>query len=178
MAIYLNIFIFVPSQNQVTRCKLNINETDRILCSALQRNGRAAYSELAELVGLSVPAVRDHILKLEQRGVIKGYHVELDQQAFDLDISAYIFVRLEGSDNFPPFILNCKQRPEILECHAITGEASHLLKVKCANTSALEKILSDVQQWPGVRSTRTNLVLSTHMESMAINTELQVSSTA
>jgi Lrp/AsnC family leucine-responsive transcriptional regulator len=60
---------------------------------------------------------------------------------------------------------------EILECHAITGEGSHLLKVRTANTASLEKLLAKIQAWSGVLNTRTNLVLSTSKETMRIKVE-------
>jgi Lrp/AsnC family transcriptional regulator, leucine-responsive regulatory protein len=54
--------------------------------------------------------------------------------------------------------------PEVLECHSVTGEGSHILKIRTENTTTLEKLLSKIQSWPGVKSTRTSIVLTTHKE--------------
>ncbi|MBV6477353.1 MAG: hypothetical protein HGGPFJEG_00091 [Ignavibacteria bacterium] len=61
---------------------------------------------------------------------------------------------------------------DILECHAITGEGSHILKIRTENTSSLEKLLSKIQSWPGVKSTKTNLVLSSHKETTEIEVKI------
>ena len=147
-----------------------LDDVDRRLCEELQSNGRAQYSGLAERVGLSVPAVRERIIRLEQRGVIRGFSAVLNAEAFGLDLTVFVFVSLAGSDNFAGFIDLCRTRPDIQECHAITGQASHLLKIRARNRAALEMILSEIQRWPGVHGTQTHLVLSTHAETHAIDT--------
>jgi Lrp/AsnC family leucine-responsive transcriptional regulator len=147
-----------------------INDIDRKLCHALQHNGRAHFNELAEIVGLSVPAVSERVRKLEERGIIKGYFAKLNPEAFELYIAAYIWVTVEGSNHYPGFLQNCTNEQEILECQAITGDASHLLKIRTHTPATLEKLLSRIQSWPGVRKTLTNIILSTHFESLAIDT--------
>lgn len=147
-----------------------LDSIDRILCEALQKSGRIHFNELAPLVQLSVPAVSERVRKLEERGVIQGFYTKLSPESFGLDILAFIFVTVDSSANHGGFIKKCKQHPEVLECHATTGDFSHLLKVRTRNTASLEKLLSDVQRWDGVRKTLTNLVLSTHAESFALET--------
>ncbi|MFZ9815454.1 MAG: Lrp/AsnC ligand binding domain-containing protein, partial [Candidatus Kapaibacteriota bacterium] len=88
--------------------------------------------------------------------------------AFQFDLTAYIFVDIESSVYYDEFISVCKTMPELLECHAITGNASHLLKIRTINTASLERLLSRLQQIPGVKRTITNLVLSTHIESLTL----------
>lgn len=148
----------------------SLDATDRILCDALQKNGRIHFNELAALVGLSVPAVSERVRKLEERGVIRGYQANLNPEAFDIDILAFIFVTVDSSANYKAFIKKSRQHPEIMECHAMTGESSHMLKVRTRNTASLEKLLSDIQRWEGVRKTLTNLVLSTHVETLSLPT--------
>jgi Lrp/AsnC family leucine-responsive transcriptional regulator len=79
-----------------------------------------------------------------------------------------VFVSIDSSKNYPLFIERVMDVDEILECHSITGEGSHLLKVKTENTSTLEKLLARIQSWPGVTGTRTNIVLSTIKETTKI----------
>jgi Lrp/AsnC family leucine-responsive transcriptional regulator len=62
------------------------------------------------------------------------------------------------------FSQRVEERPEILECHSVTGMGSHLLKIRTDTTSSLERLLSDIQSWPGVQSTTTSVVLSTLKE--------------
>ncbi|MCS7177192.1 MAG: Lrp/AsnC family transcriptional regulator [Candidatus Kapabacteria bacterium] len=144
-----------------------VKDIDRLICSLLQRNARLTLRELARQVKLSVPTVREHIRRLEEQGIIEGYFTKLNHRVFGYDITAFISVFVESSVHYPEFLARCKRRPEILECHAITGEASHLLKVRTHDTASLEQLLADIQRWPGVRRTLTSLVLSTHVETLA-----------
>jgi Lrp/AsnC family leucine-responsive transcriptional regulator len=59
--------------------------------------------------------------------------------------------------------------PQILECHSVLGEGSHLLKAILKNTEALEKLLGEIQSWPGVAATKTTFVLSTIKETTKID---------
>lgn len=108
---------------------------------------------------------------MEERGIIQGFHAKLSPQAFELELCALIFVTVEGSANYKSFLQKCRKHIEILECHAVTGEASHILKVRVRNPGSLELLLSKIQQWEGVKKTLTNLVLSTHIETFAIETK-------
>ncbi len=62
-----------------------------------------------------------------------------------------------------------KKYPQILECYSILGEGSHMLKILVRNTEALEKLLSEIQAWRGVTSTKTIYVLSSLKETTEIN---------
>ena len=145
-----------------------MKDTDRIICKLLEQNARTSLSEIAETVGLSVTSVSEHIKKLEEQSIIEGYHAKISSAALNLDITSFIFVSVESSSQYPAFIAQCKKATEILECHAITGDATHVLKVRVENTAALERLLSRIQLWSGVKRTETNLVLSTQFESFAL----------
>jgi Lrp/AsnC family leucine-responsive transcriptional regulator len=109
--------------------------------------------------------------KLEEAGLIVGYHAHVDAKKLGKDITAFIFVTVDSSKHFGQFIDHTTGLDEILECHAITGEGSHLLKVRTTNTASLEKLLAKIQSWSGVTSTKTNLVLSTSKETRRIKIE-------
>lgn len=145
-----------------------IKDLDKQICALLQDNARMSMNEIAEAVGSSVPTVSEHIKKLEADGIIREYTTVLDSAEFGFDVTAFIYVDLDTSSVYDGFRRQCRARKEILECHAITGTASHVLKVRCTNTSALEQLLSAIQQWKGVSKTLTNVVLSTHKEQRQI----------
>ena len=81
---------------------------------------------------------------------------------------AYIHVFMDSSKHYNTLIANVEKIPQILECHSILGEGSHLLKAIVKNTESLEKLLSKIQSWPGVTATKTTFVLSTIKETTAI----------
>jgi Lrp/AsnC family transcriptional regulator, leucine-responsive regulatory protein len=147
------------------------DEIDTKILELLQRKGRTKRNDLAEAVGLSIPSVGDRLKKLEDSGVIHGYHAVLDAKKLGKDITAFIFVTVDSSKHFNQFIDHANGFDEILECHAITGEGSHLLKIRTTNTASLERLLAKIQAWSGVTSTRTNLVLSTSKETTRIRVE-------
>ena len=146
----------------------DIKDIDKQICGLLQDSARMQLSHIAEHVGLSVPAVSEHVRKLEEQGIIQGYYAKLNRDIFGYDVTALVFVDIESSVYYQEFITVCKSLPEILECHAITGNASHMLKIRTKTTASLEVLLSRLQQIPGVKRTITNLVLSTHIESFSL----------
>jgi Lrp/AsnC family leucine-responsive transcriptional regulator len=145
-----------------------VKELDRQICSLLQENARLSLSEIAEQVGSSVPTVSDRVRRLEADGTIREYTTLFRAVDFGYDVTAFIFVDMDSSTNYDGFRRQCRARKEVQECHAVTGTASHLLKVRVKTTGELEQLLSAIQQWKGVSRTQTNVVLSTHKESPAI----------
>jgi Lrp/AsnC family transcriptional regulator, leucine-responsive regulatory protein len=141
---------------------------DLVLLRMLQQNGRVSQHDLARAVALSAPAVAERLRKLEERGVIAGYTVLLDPQALGVELAAFISVGVAGSRHFSTFRARVEEQTEITECHAITGEASHLLKVRVASARDLEDLLATIQSWPGVQWTRTSVVLSTVKETWSV----------
>lgn len=145
-----------------------LDEVDLRLLSLLQENGRISQHELAKSVGLSAPAVAERLRKLEERGVLRGFRAVLDPRQLGLDITAFIFVGSSGSRYYEDFRERVLELPEVMECHSITGQGSHLLKIRVPNTHALEQLLAELQSWPGVQWTTTSIVLSTTKETSSV----------
>jgi Lrp/AsnC family transcriptional regulator, leucine-responsive regulatory protein len=152
-----------------------MDQTDKTILRSLQRNGRITYHELAEETGLTVPAIRERIIKLKDRGIIREYCAVADAKLLNKDITAFITIE-SVAIHYQDLIDYACQEPAIQECHSITGDGSHLLKVRTKNTVSLEKLLSKIQRWPGVKGTETHVVLSTFKETTFIEpdeTELE-----
>ena len=146
-----------------------LDELDLKILKTLQQNGRTKRNELADHVQLSVPSVSERLKKLEDNKIIEGYYTKVNRQTFGYDILAFILVMMDSSKHYKDLIKHVEKHPSILECHSVLGEGSHLLKVLVKNTEALEKLLSEIQTWPGVTGTKTTYVLSTIKETTAIN---------
>ena len=151
-----------------------LDETDIKILNHLQEDGRAQRNTIAEIVHLSVPSVSERMRKLEDKGLIASYNAILDAKKFNFDITAYIFVEVDGSERYAEFIDWITGHPEVLECHSITGDGSHILKVRTKNTETLERFLSLIQTWDGVTRTRSNIVLSTFKETRKLAIERNV----
>lgn len=116
-----------------------------------------------------MPSTIDRIAKLESHGYIKSYNAVLNHKKLKHDITCFIFVVSESSKYYKQFIEHCNNTKEVLECHSITGDGSHILKIRTENTTTLEKLLSKIQNWAGVKSTKTSIVLTTHKETSEID---------
>jgi Lrp/AsnC family transcriptional regulator, leucine-responsive regulatory protein len=138
-----------------------LDDIDIKILNILQEKGRTKRNVLAEAAGLSIPAVSDRLAKLEDKGIIEGYYTHLNKQVFGYDIMVYIQVIMDSSKHYKSLINHVDKIPQVLECHSVLGEGSHLLKAVAKNTEALEKLLGEIQSWPGVSATKTTFVLST-----------------
>lgn len=148
-----------------------IDEIDAEILRLLQAHGRMKRNAIAREVDLSVSAVSERMRKLEERGVITGYYAVVDAKRLHLDITAFIRTSVDGSEHFEAFVDRVTGMEEVLEIHSITGEGSHILKVRTRNTTTLERLLSRIQALPGVTSTTSSIVLSTFKETRAVPTE-------
>lgn len=135
----------------------------------LQKNSRMTASEISELVDLSVPATAERIKKLTDSEYVEGFHTKLNTRKLGLDLNAFIAVDSASSDHYIEIIDEATKNKSVLECHSVTGEGSHLLKVCVKNSRELERLLTDIQAWPGVIRTHTMLVLSTFKETTEID---------
>jgi Lrp/AsnC family transcriptional regulator, leucine-responsive regulatory protein len=145
-----------------------IDKVDLQILDLLQENGRISQHDLAKAVGLSAPAVGERLRKLEERQIIRQFTAVLDPRRLGWDILAFIFVGINGSRHFQDFRQRVMDLPEALECHSVTGQGSHLLKIRAANTQALEQLLAEIQSWPGIQWTTTSIVLSTLKETSSL----------
>jgi Lrp/AsnC family transcriptional regulator, leucine-responsive regulatory protein len=143
--------------------------TDLKILYILQNDGRKRLADIAEEVDLSAPAVMERVKKLEASGVIRGYQALIDGKKVGKDITAFIGVSVGNQRDIDKFAGQMMSYADVLECHHVTGEESFVLKVKSANTAALEKLLGLIRSVEGVTRTVTKVVLSTAKEGLAID---------
>ncbi|NNF58034.1 MAG: Lrp/AsnC family transcriptional regulator [Rhodothermaceae bacterium] len=148
-----------------------IDTIDAQILDLLQRQGRIKRTAIAEAVGLSIPSVSERMRKLEERGVIQGYGAVLDAKRLHVDIAAFVRVLSTSSEHYDTFVSAVTGMHEVQELHSITGEGSHILKIRVRNTAALEGLLARLQALPGVRGTQTSIVLSSLKETSYLPAE-------
>ena len=141
-----------------------IDEKDKKIIELLEMSGREPATNIAEKVGLSVPSVIDRIKKLQEADIISGFSADINYKALGMDISAFITIMSESSSYYKEFRNKTKKTDEIIKCFSTTGNGSHILYVRTANTDSLERLLSKIQQWPGVIRTETQLILSSYKD--------------
>lgn len=145
-----------------------MDEKDKLILSLLQKDGRMTASEMAGKVDLSVPSVTERIRKLTEGSVLKEFRAVVDAKKVGYDVTAYILLDMSSSDSYGNMVDHAQDNDEVLECHSITGEGSHILKVRTHDTSSLESLLRDIQSWPGVIRTHTMIVMSTFKEATSL----------
>ncbi|HLP17543.1 MAG TPA: Lrp/AsnC family transcriptional regulator [Bacteroidota bacterium] len=145
-----------------------LDDIDLTILDILQKNGRTRRNDLAAAVGLSIPSISERLRKMEESGILEGYHAFVNPKKVGKDITAFITVTVDSSKHYKAFIDHAHANDEILEVHSVTGQGTHLIKVRTDNASTLEKLLGTIQAWSGVVTTTTSVVLSTTKETMRL----------
>lgn len=110
------------------------------LLRLLRDNPRIGTSDLARRVGMSAPAVRERVLRLEETGVIRGYRLELDPAALGYPVCAFVRVR-PAPRQLPRVAELARTLPQVVECHRVTGEDCFVLKVHLPGLDQLDEVL-------------------------------------
>lgn len=133
-----------------------LDDTDWALIRELQADARITLTEASRRVGLTAPAVGERVRRLEEYGVVRGYHAEVDLDTVGRGISAFIRVKFSGK--YELFERLVEQSPEILECHHITGEDCFIVKAAVPKMSDLERLATSLGKFG---STATSIIYST-----------------
>ena len=140
----------------------DLDSFDLALLSALQDDGRLTNQELAERVNLSASQCSRRRLRLESAGIVRGYRAVLSARALDLEIAAFVQVTLaaHSKESAESFAALLKERAEILEAYALTGDTDYLFRVVTRDLEALSKLVSDVLlPHPAVARVQSRIVL-------------------
>ena len=159
---------------------IQMDAIDRRILAILQQNGRLSNQEIAECVNLSPSPCLRRIRRLEESGVIRGYVALLDAQRLGLDLLAYVNVRLEkrGGPALNPrgdathadlFRAAVQTWPEVVACHAMTGDMDYLLRVQVEDMAHFSRFVQDqLLHHPSVIDVKTSFSLDTIKETTAL----------
>ena len=137
-----------------------LDRIGRNILAALQQNARTPLSRIGQKVGLSAPAVAERVKKLEEAGVITGYHARIDPAALGRSVSAFIQLTTDAR-HYPAVKRLAADLPQINACHHISGDASFILHVRVDDVAALETVVARLSPFG---QTRTAIVLSTPVD--------------
>ena len=142
-----------------------IDEIDLIILDILSTNARETQADIARAVGLAPSAVLERIRKLEARKIIRGYSANVDPNILGQGLLAFVAVRSEDGPADDSVARTLASFPEILEVHHVAGEDCYMVKVRTKDAEQLGTMLrTRIGRIPGVRSTRTTIVLETVKE--------------
>ena len=110
------------------------------LIEELQSDARLTFAELGRRVGLSSPAVAERVARLEETGVITGYHAKIDPRALGFTLGVIIRIR-PAPRELPKVAELARVTPEVVECHRITGEDCFFMKAYVRDVEHLEEVI-------------------------------------
>ena len=139
---------------------VEIDESDRRLIEALDRNARTSTADLARLIGSSPQSTSDRVRRLEDVGVITGFTVRLDPSALELGIGAYIRIR-PAMGELQRVAGLVAAIPEIIECDRVTGEDCFVAKVFVSRIDDLERVIDKLLPYA---QTNTSIIQSSPVQ--------------
>ena len=141
---------------------MTIDDIAREILISLQQEGRKTASQIANELNLTVPTITERIRKLQEGSVIKAFQAIIDPRSVGLDVTAIITVISSSSDKHKNVIEKVKETPEVVQCFSTTGMGSLMLWVATENSQTLEELLRNIQSWPNVTRTETQVILSAY----------------
>jgi Lrp/AsnC family leucine-responsive transcriptional regulator len=142
-----------------------LDRTGLQILRALQENARLSFSELGRRVALSSPAVAERVRKMEETGIISGYHARVEPEKVGLPIMAFILLKTQAK-RYPDIISLARRLPEILECHHVSGGESFAIKSVVSSIPHLEELIEKLSPFG---ETSTLVVLSSPVDKQALD---------
>ena len=142
----------------------NLDQIDRLLLATLQDEGRVTNVELAQRVGLTAPPCLRRVRALEDSGVIRGYHAEIDgaKLGFAITVFAMVSLKSQAEEALRQFEDHMRALPEVRECHMLNGEIDFILKIVSKDLQSFQEFLtSKLTPAPNVGSVKTSLTIRT-----------------
>src|SRR5689334_16889622 len=142
-----------PRQNRQMSFEAKESSAMRLQCAELLRDPRnldllrllrddprSSTSELARRIGMSAPAVRERVLRLEEAGIIRGYTLQLDPVALGYPLCAIVRVR-PAPGRLPQVAELARRLPQVTECHRVTGDDCFVLKIHLRALDQLDELI-------------------------------------
>lgn len=151
--------------------KISLDSIDKQILKILQAEGRISNQELAKKIGLTTTPTLHRVRKLENDGVIEGYHARLDKEKMEMGLTVFVTITLEAHQLslLNEFSNAVRAIPEILACYNTTGEGDFLLHVVAKDTKDYERIMrTKLTTLPDVQRVHTSIVLNTIKEQFEI----------
>jgi Lrp/AsnC family transcriptional regulator for asnA, asnC and gidA len=144
---------------------MDLDDTDRAILRALQSDARTPFSEIAREIDMSSATVHDRVNRMEEAGVIKGYHANVDAKAVGLGTSAVVGLRIEQGRE-EETLDRLAEIEGVQEVNLTTGEWDIILRVYAEDTDSLRDLMfEEIADMDGFSRSQTMVVLGTEYES-------------
>ncbi|MDD9302985.1 MAG: Lrp/AsnC family transcriptional regulator [Desulfobacter sp.] len=133
-----------------------MDDIGKKILKSLEADARISYSRLGKVAGLSTPAVPERVRKMEEAGIILGYHARIKKKRAQSRVTA--FIELDAACGLYDRVKQTAARiSQVIECHHISGRSAFILKVKAGSVADLETVVAGFSPFG---KTRTSIVLS------------------
>jgi len=146
---------------------LRLDPIDQRIIALLQEDARSSYAEIGSQVALSAPAVKRRVDRLRSSGVIRGYTAMIDPGALGWTTEAFVELFCTGRTSPQQLRAAAKKHPAVVGAYTISGEADALVHLRAMDMAGLEEALEKLRAEPFVTSTRSMIVLSRLVETLA-----------
>lgn len=139
-----------------------LDETDKRLLAALQKDAHLTANQLGDLLHLSPSQAGRRRQRLEAEGYIKNYAAQLDPQRLGLNVQAFVQIQLgtHAPDNSKSVARMINNRPEVISAWTLTGDADYMLRVYCADLQALNSLIHEILlPHPAVSRVQSQIVM-------------------
>ncbi|MEO0913193.1 MAG: Lrp/AsnC family transcriptional regulator [Pseudomonadota bacterium] len=141
---------------------LKLDPIDRKILAELQGDGRMTNVELSRRVGISAPPCLRRVRVLEETGLIKGYHADVNARelGFEVQVFAMVSLKSQAEADLSAFEALARSWPLVRECHMLNGEIDFILKCAAPDLSTFQTFLTeDLTAAENVASVKTSLVI-------------------
>ncbi len=142
--------------------RIKLDRIDRRILRDLQENGRMTNVDLARRAGISAPPCLRRVRALEEAGLIKGYHADVDGPALGYGVTVFAMVGLssQAEPDLEAFEAMVAELDEVRECHMLAGETDFLLKIVATDWEAYQHFLTTkLTPAPNVSHVKTALAI-------------------
>ena len=142
--------------------KIKLDDVDRQILSDLQGDGRMTNVELAKRAGISAPPCLRRMRALEDGGIVRGYHADIDADALGYSVNVFAFVGLtsQAESDLREFEEMVSALPQVRECHMLMGETDFLLKIVAHDWDDFQRFLTGkLTPAPNVSHVKTALAI-------------------
>ena len=143
---------------------MELDETDRAILRILTRDARTPFSEIARRIDMSSATVHDRVGRMEDAGVIEGYHASVDERTVGYDVRALVGLRVEQGRE-EDALARLREIESVQAIHLTTGEWDVILRVIAEDTDHLRELMFDrIAEMDGFARSQTMIVLGTDYE--------------
>ena len=123
-----------------------MDQTDYKILNILQEDCRATLKHIGDRVGLTPPAVSERVRRMEEKGVIRGYQIDVDRDRLDCSMTGFILVAPEP-EKYAAFCAFCEKEAAIISHHHVIGVFNAVLRFAVRGTKELDELLSAIKHY-------------------------------